>query len=468
MLTHLEIDGFKSLDGLKLDVAPFMVVIGANGVGKSNLFDGLQLMSHLASAPDLKSAFTGLRGEPEELFRRNADGSPGTKMRLRADFLLPLSVTDPYKDEVKVEHTRVSYEIVIALRRDEGRETSRLVVEHEQALPIKSREDPWKPYGNKPSESFRKMFCKYGRQRPFISMETNLSRRQFIIHQDGHGGRKREMPAMAAEATALSSITTAQFPTLFALKQELQSWRFLQLDPMGLRQPAGISDPEALLPHGRNLARVLARMKAETASELRPNGVLNDISADLVKFVSGIKNLSVEYDQAQRQYRVQVNFGDAKNDASFSARVLSDGTLRLLALMTLLHDPDVRGLVCFEEPENGIYPHRLGALIHRLRGLVCDPFSKGAIDEMSLRQVLLNSHSPVVLSTLLDERRSGEAFWADIVTVASAGSGPSVKKTRLRPINRTDETRVDFIADTSPHVTDGEVRSFLNTVKSQG
>ena len=62
MITRIEIDGFKTFQDFSLDLAPLQVIVGANGAGKSNLFDALMLLSRLADS-DLHSAFQGMRGE---------------------------------------------------------------------------------------------------------------------------------------------------------------------------------------------------------------------------------------------------------------------------------------------------------------------------------------------------------------------------------------------------------------------
>ncbi|MDP7236295.1 MAG: AAA family ATPase, partial [Candidatus Latescibacteria bacterium] len=48
MLTRLRVSGFKNLINVDVRFGPFTCVIGANGVGKSNLFDAIQLLSALA------------------------------------------------------------------------------------------------------------------------------------------------------------------------------------------------------------------------------------------------------------------------------------------------------------------------------------------------------------------------------------------------------------------------------------
>jgi AAA15 family ATPase/GTPase len=77
MLTRIEIDGFKSFENFSLDLSPFVVILGPNASGKSNLFDAIQFLSNLASK-DLREAVSGLRGEVDELFRyeRPAPGPP--------------------------------------------------------------------------------------------------------------------------------------------------------------------------------------------------------------------------------------------------------------------------------------------------------------------------------------------------------------------------------------------------------
>ncbi len=80
MITKIEIDGFKTFNNLKIEFSPFVVIAGANGSGKSNLFDAILLLSRLAET-DLKSAFKELRGEARELFTQYPDGNYANQMR---------------------------------------------------------------------------------------------------------------------------------------------------------------------------------------------------------------------------------------------------------------------------------------------------------------------------------------------------------------------------------------------------
>jgi AAA15 family ATPase/GTPase len=76
MITKLEISGFKSFSNFSVDLAPFTVVAGLNGAGKSNFFEALQLLSDLARMP-LRQAFSQQqRGDVIELFTQFPDGEP--------------------------------------------------------------------------------------------------------------------------------------------------------------------------------------------------------------------------------------------------------------------------------------------------------------------------------------------------------------------------------------------------------
>jgi predicted ATPase len=78
--------------------------------------------------------------------------------------------------------------------------------------------------------------------------------------------------------------------------------------------------------------------------------------------------------------------------------VLSEGTLRLLTFMCPGNDRQHTGLLCFEEPENGIHPFRIEAMARLLKELTVD-FKD---TEMPLRQVIVNTHSPVLVNQLIN------------------------------------------------------------------
>jgi predicted ATPase len=453
MLTRIEISGFKSFDDFAVDLNPFLVIVGPNASGKSNLFDAIRLLSSLAGT-DLWMAINEIRGEPLELFRLGADGLPGSRMKFAVEVLLEPRVKDPWGTVFDITHSRVRYEVEIERRMDE-RGIERLVVSREEASPILSRKDHWYPIGRKPSAWFKQKYLKYSRQKSWLTTEVSGGVRRFEVRQDGHQGRSR--PAEAAQATVLSSIMSAEFPHLFALREELRSWRFLQLDPVAMRRSIPMNVPDKQLePDGSNLAAVLARIQHETSTETRPQGGLSDIAIDLAGLITGVVGVSVEKDLPKQELRIDLRLRDAP---PISARIVSDGTLRVLALLTILHDPRRRGLVCFEEPENGIHPGRLSGLIELIRDRLYRPFLEEDSSEEPLSQVLLNSHSPVFLSNL-DEH---EMMFADMVDVVDPERKQRMRKTRIRPIKPGNQMIMD-LGEERQYVAPYEVATYLATV----
>lgn len=122
------------------------------------------------------------------------------------------------------------------------------------------------------------------------------------------------------------------------------------------------------------------------------------------------------------------------------ARSLSDGTLRFLALSILDADPDVQGLICMEEPENGIHPERLPAMVELLQGIAVDPDEPPGADN-PLRQVIVNTHSPGFVRLQHDEFLLFAKSVKIRVEMQVEGSDDSVavssRVLRLRPLQGT-------------------------------
>ncbi len=427
MLTRIEIDGFKSFEGFTLDLPSFCVVVGPNATGKSNLFDALRLLSQLAET-DVSSAVQELRGEPFELFRVNPDGNSTRRITIAVEALLDKQVLDAYGEIHDLKGTRIRYAVGIELRGPARQGLERLFVFREEAGLIRRSEDKLFPQGMpKPSRSALDKWAPSLKKKSTELIATSQvgAVATLDVSQDGSQGRPRKVPFGEASATFLSTVRTAdEFPHLFALREELSAFRFLQLNPAAQRMPSDTLSKEEMLPDGSNLATVLARIKSETLTDFRPSGSLADIRSDLAALIPGVLELEVERNDVARQYQVFLRMRD---QARFSSRVLSDGTLRVLALLTLLHDPKRRGVLCFEEPENGIHEARIGGLIDVLRGF-CTDLSLEPEKGEKLSQIIVNSHSPTVMRHLKDE----EIVAADTVLVVDPASGGRYRRTRMR------------------------------------
>jgi predicted ATPase len=458
MLTRIEIDGFKSFRNFELDVPPFLVIIGRNAAGKSNLFDAIQFLAGLAGDPVLEAAHQ-MRGETVDLFHQHTDGSRVDRMAFAVEVLLNRAVTDAFGDTAEVSHSRLRYELTIEMRPSGGGGGLRPYVVRESARRIRRADDEWlKTYVPRGRRASVAVYSTAAAEL-LETEEDEQGRAVFSIRQQGNQGRKRKLPATAATATVLSSLTTAtEFPLLYALKRELQSWRLLHLDPSALRTPDAYDDPDSLAPNGAHLANALRYLANETATEDRPDGVLNDLSADVAAVIPGVVKVRLAEDDARRQRQVEVV---TRDEAPFSARVASDGTLRAIALLTALYDPRGAGLICFEEPENGIFPQRLAQFVRYLRTLVEQALTNSDDDrERRLTQLILSSHSPAILRALAPKGEAGrpDAIYLDVVTRVRKGE-PRSRATRRRFIGG-DQLTLDSALHQGGLVSRSEIAEF--------
>ncbi|PDW00034.1 AAA family ATPase [Candidatus Viridilinea mediisalina] len=104
-----------------------------------------------------------------------------------------------------------------------------------------------------------------------------------------------------------------------------------------------------------------------------------------------IRSLEVEVDDVRQMLTV---VAQERSGVRLPAAALSDGTLRFLTLAVLVADPEQRGLICIEEPENGIHPARMVEMTELLQMLAVEPTTMPD-DENPLRQVIVATHSPV-------------------------------------------------------------------------
>lgn len=434
MITRLEITGFKTFTDFSIGFTPFTIIAGPNGSGKSNLFDAIQLLGTIAET-DLQSAFTNQRGESQELFTLNPNGSYADTMRFAVELLLSKNIRDKFGGQAELRYTRLRYEVVLRRGLDQ-RGFERLTVAEERLFPIAKATDDWfrvNTGGN--AATWRP--STHGGTKPFIDTrpidpEAPISEKEIFIRQDGSRGG-RPSPVLETEQTMLSSVSKIDFPHVFAVKQEMISWRFLQLNPVELRKPSPLLSlaKGTIAPDGSNLPTALARMEADAP------GTIRLLSREVHRLLPGIQQVELVPDEAKQQYIVYATMTDGRR---FSSRVLSEGTLRLIVLCAFKYDSQYEGVLCFEEPENGIHPYRLHHLVQLLHDLSTD-FSE--TEEPTLRQLLVNTHSPGLLAALVSLKQSAPstALFASLATHVAPGEQPS-QRTKMLPITFTLEHRL--------------------------
>jgi len=410
------------------------VIAGANAAGKSNLFDALRLLSDLANTDKIQKAFQQQRGEPSELFTHFDDNTLSEKMRFVVEMLVPSRVMDAWGAEDVLKYTRLKYELTLQrFLNDIGLWDIEVV--DERLDTIKHETDKWiKVLPKETSKSWRPPVSTGKRQTPYLY--TSVAENSVVVPQDGKAGRKRVFPLKHATRTVLSSFDSVDFPHILAAKQEMFSWRFLQLNPEDLRHPTSKTQGEDEISEtGKNLAAALYRIKQ------KDDYALVKISRKLHSFVPTFVSVDVIDDIENKQYIIVIKDRDGKE---YTSRVLSEGTLRILALCILWQDDKYTGLLCFEEPENGVHPSRIKTMAELLRDLTCD-FSD---EEAPLRQVIVNTHSTVFVQATKEylSDNNFSMFFARMVNrILSIGEKKySIYTSAILPVPRDIDPRIIF------------------------
>jgi predicted ATPase len=447
MLLRLEIDGFKNLIGFEAEFGPLTCIAGENATGKSNVFDAIQFLSLIADQPlieaarQVRSNRSDSAGEPSHLFTA---GAADQTMKFAAEVLVPAEVVDDFGVPTRPSITFLRYEVEIGYERPtNGSRHGRLVVEREQLRHINLGDAHRHIRFSHSVKDFRNAVV-FGRRSggPFIS--TEVAEGRITVHQDGGSrGRPRRALPTRATTTVVSTINTADDPTVLALRRELQSWKRLALEPSALRTADRFVDPSTLGSDGRHLAAALYRIAMQAPDGSTSDEVYARVANRLSRLAGlDVRSLRVDVDEVRELLDVVVDDG---HRGELPARSLSEGTLRFLALCVVLEDPQMTGLITMEEPENGIHPANLPEMVRLVEDLAVDPRNAPAPDN-PLRQVIVNTHSPGVVQLVEP---------ADLLVAAERFvqiDGSSVMALRLdgmsgtwRTVNAKGATKADLL-----------------------
>jgi predicted ATPase len=397
MLTRLKVRGFKNLVDVDVRFGAFTCIAGANGVGKSNLFDAIRFLSALASDTLLgaaKSVRDNRRPDARSLFHRFGNQYAQT-MYFEAEMIVPKEGDDDLGQRAVASMTFLRYTLELGYREID----SSLEVKYESLVHI-NKSDARVNLPFKPSKSWRDSVINGRRTDPLISTLENANGEiEIRLHQDRGGiggGRPTPRPARTLPRTLIHLANAAEYRTAVLARNEMSSWSLLQLEPTALREVDEINTPGHLTPSGEHLAATLYRLAQSYRTpegERDETSVYDRIALRVSELVREIREVGIERDDKRD---ILTLWAAGADGTQHSARALSDGTLRFLALAVLEADPEFHGVLCLEEPENGIHPERIEAMLNLLRAIAVD--TSRPIDEHNpLRQVIINTHSPTVV-----------------------------------------------------------------------
>ncbi len=419
MITRMKISGFKNLVDVDVRFGPFTCVAGANGVGKSNLFDAIMFLSALSEKPLIEAAILvrgegGRAADVRHLFHQIGKDY-ADKMSFEVEMIIPHKGMDDYGQMAEASITSLRYAVSLAYRQDNGDVTQGgLEVLYEKLERIKIG-DAAKHFLFRKAGSWLNSAVHGGRRStPFISTQGEGPDRIIKVHQDSGGGKTEKwrrgpgpsFPASRLPRTALSSATNAaETPTALLVRREMQSWRLLQLEPSALRKPDDIAAPRKLGPDGSHLPATLYRLTgnrqyANNVDDDQTTGqIYAEVAGRLSELIDNVQEVRVDRDEKRESLTLEMVYHDG---TSHPARSLSDGSLRFLALTVLSMDSEEQSLLCLEEPENGIHPERIPAMIQLLQDIATDTDDSIGPDN-PLSQVIINTHSPAVVGQIPDD-----------------------------------------------------------------
>lgn len=334
-IESLHVRNYRALRDIKLQkMTPLTLLLGPNGSGKSTVFDVFAFLAECLT-DGLRKAWDR-RGRFRELRSRDQEG--------------PIVIEIQYRE--KIGAPLITYH---------------LEIEEQARGPVVAREFlRWKR--GHPAAPFHFLDYQYGKGKVITGEAPEAS------------DTRVEKPLSGPDVLAVSTLgTLAENPRVIALRNFITGWHLSYLSADAARGNPEAGAEERLSPTGDNLPNVIQYLREQHPERLE------QIFETLRRRIPRIERVQAEVLQDSRLLLLV-------KDAPFSTPVLSrfasDGTLKLLAYLTVLYDPEPPQLVGIEEPENYLHPRLLPELAEE-----CQQAAERT-------QLLVTTHSPFFINPL--------------------------------------------------------------------
>jgi predicted ATPase len=428
MITRLEIDGFKTFKDFAADFGPLNVIAGANGSGKSNLFDAIRWLSEVAVAQNRRvpvgKLVNNIRGAGDQSFTILPNQQLVPRIRMAVELFLDRTVKDLDNVEYTLDYTRFRYELEVTRRENSGKSPT-FYISHELLTPIAPENDSWIKNHNLTIENgWLREFPDYLREKKLI-YSTPQADDTIVLHlakENVYQSTSASLP----EIPMLARVNDAQSVFALAVQQELVKWSFVDISPTLLRLA---NEPESS-PRLQQKTLLLGEVLAELPN--LDDYTFKDISREIVLLIPEIAGIEVIKDEYRNENTV---FARTRDGRKMHWQSLSDGTLKVMALAILLYHPNIFGVLCLEEPEEIVHPSKMEQITSLLSYFATD-WSEPDEQNYPLRQLFVTTHSPVLVS----QPKILEALYL-VESLRTFGSLDTLKSTNPATITKIEKLK---------------------------
>jgi predicted ATPase len=359
MLKRIVIKGYKSLLAVDVALQPLSVLFGPNAAGKSNFLDALQLLSRMAASRTLKEAFEPpYRGKPLESYSFGSGGMSELIQRDSASFSIQADV------ELSPHVVEAVDRQILEMRRPPNGSGSKTSAGHGSASVVQEHHLRYRiEVEVLPRSGFLRVSDEYlaalnregeptGKRKPFLERMNNR------LHLRMEGQAHPTYFERYLDHSILSKpFYPPHYPHLTALKRELESWMFYYFEPRErMRANTAVKETLHIGLMGEELPAFLNTLKARKELQFKA------IEKALHQIIPSITGVEVEVNSLG-----EVELRLREGERLIPARVVSEGTLRVLGLLAIGSSSEPPGLTGFEEPENGVHPRRIQLIAERLK-----------------------------------------------------------------------------------------------------
>ena len=337
-IEYLRVKNYRALRDIELkNLTSLTVFVGPNGSGKSTIFDVFAFLSESFNS-GLRKAWDK-RGRFKELRSRGESGPVVFELKYREKSGVPVI-------------------------------TYHLAIDEDAKGPFIAREFlRWK---------------RSGHGRPFNFLDFSAGEGQ-VVTGDMPDERDTRQTESLDSRELLAVNTLGQFakhPRVGALRRFISSWYLSYLSADNTRGVPEAGPQERLSTTGDNLPNVIQYLKEQHEERL---GLI------LKKLTQRVPRLEKVDAEVMPDGRLLLQVKDAPFEKPVMAKFASDGTLKMLAYLTLLHDPEPPQLIGIEEPENQLHPRLLPELAEECRTAA------------AASQLMVTTHSPFFVNSLRPE-----------------------------------------------------------------